>query len=156
MKLDSFLETVLSKWRYRKAKNFIRDKKIILEIGCGAKASFLRNLAKFNDKKLIGIDPRIDESIPLSANFILIKKRVIDRIDLTDNSIERVIMLAVLEHLDKPQEIVNEIYRLLKIILIGKNWKIWRGRPVSPKQNTIISNWAAIIFLSPINNEQIH
>jgi len=113
MKLDSFLETVLSKWRYRKAIDFIRDKKVILEIGCGAKALFLRSLTKSNDKKLIGIDPRADENIPLSANFVLIKKKVIDKIDLTDNSIEGTIMLAVLEHLDKPQEIINEIYRLL-------------------------------------------
>lgn len=113
MKLESFFETALSKWRYWKAKDFIRDKKIILEIGCGARASSLRKLAKFNDKKLIGIDPRINENIPLSDNFVLINKKVIDKIDLADNSVEGVMMLAVLEHLDRPQKVMDEIYRIL-------------------------------------------
>lgn len=113
MKLDSFFENILSKWRYWKTRDFIRDKKIILEIGCGAKALFLRELAGFNGKKLIGIDPRIDENILLSNNFVLIKKKIIDRIDLADNSVNGVMMLAVLEHLDRPQKVMDEIYRIL-------------------------------------------
>lgn len=108
------LEGIFSKWRYRKISEIIREKEIILEIGCGSQASFLKFLSKNKDKKLFGIDPKLREDIDKLNNLTLIRDRVIDRINLPDNFVDCAIMLAVLEHLDKPGEVVSEIYRILK------------------------------------------
>lgn len=112
MRLDYFLEEILSRWRYLKVKKIIQDKQTILEIGCGAKASFLRSLPE--DKKLIGIDPKIREDINQKENLTLIREKAIDRINLSNNSTDCVIMLAVLEHLERPEQIIKEIYRILR------------------------------------------
>lgn len=108
------LEGLLSNWRQKKALQVVKDKKNILEIGCGQKASFLMFLSKDKDKELIGINPQIDDKIIKPDNLTLIKGSLIDKINLADNSVDCVVMLAVLEHLDYPQEIVNEVYRVLK------------------------------------------
>lgn len=108
------LEGLLSNWRRKKAFKVVRDKKNILEIGCGKKAPFLMFLSKDKDKKLIGIDPQIDDKIIRPDNLILIKDNLVDKIDLADNSVDGVVMLAVLEHLDYPLEIINEVYRVLR------------------------------------------
>ncbi|MFH1551672.1 MAG: methyltransferase domain-containing protein [bacterium] len=110
----SLLEGILSKWRYGKMAELIKDKEIILEIGCGEKASFLKSLAKDKSKKLIGIDPQINNQISEFNNLTLIKENLLDKINLSDNSVDCAIVAAVLEHLDYPQEIINEIYRILK------------------------------------------
>lgn len=107
------LEGILAKWRYQKAWKIVKDKKNILEIGCGANASFLRSLAQLPNKKLIGLDPKLKKNIPQSKNIFLIKEKVFDRLNFEDNSFDCVIMLAVLEHLDKPGEIIEEIHRVL-------------------------------------------
>lgn len=108
------LEGVLSSWRYRKISKILINKKVILEIGCGPQAEFLRHLAKDKNKKIIGLDPKIKEELSESGNLTLIKKKIIDKINLNDNSIDAVIMLAVLEHLDEPRKIISEVYRILK------------------------------------------
>lgn len=108
------LEGVLSKWRYIKVADITKERKAILEIGCGKKASFLRSLIDLPDKKLIGIEPQLNQKYLKFGNLTLIKKDLTDKINLPDNSVDCVIMLAVLEHLDYPQEIINEIYRILE------------------------------------------
>ena len=108
------LEGVLSKWRYIIVSDIVKKRKAILEIGCGQKASFLRSLTNLSDKKLIGIEPRLNQKCLKLGNLTLIKEDLTDKINLTDNSVDCVIMLAVLEHLGYPQEIINEIYRILK------------------------------------------
>ncbi len=107
-------EGILSKWRYKKIFKLVSNKKAILEIGCGPQAFFLRSLASQRNKKLIGIDPKLERNLSLPDNLTLIKEKIIDKINLANDSVDCVIMLAVLEHLDKPSQVLNEVYRILK------------------------------------------
>lgn len=107
------LEGLLSNWRQKKVFKAVNGKTNILEIGCGKEASFLRSLSKDKNKKLLGINPQLNDKIIKPDNLTLIEGNVFDKINLADNSVDCVIMLAVLEHLDYSQEIINEAYRIL-------------------------------------------
>ncbi|MBU2528609.1 MAG: class I SAM-dependent methyltransferase [Candidatus Omnitrophota bacterium] len=83
--------------RYSNVKKYIIPSERLLDIGCGD-AYFLQ---KINCREKYGIDKLMGEEIT-------------DKLDFPDNYFDYITMLAVIEHVKKPDEIISEIHRALK------------------------------------------
>ena len=116
-KEDTMEEPILESFLRKKRMNMVLPiiKKYpnskLLDIGCG-----------FNYKFLLEVEPYISEGygidfkVPELKNGKIKTKRIKlnDKLPFHENSFDFVIMLAVLEHLNQPIEIVKEIERILK------------------------------------------
>jgi len=106
------LDSILRYLRQKKIISYIPDGSIICDIGCGKKAYFLKkvsSLIRFGfgfDKNILPYkDSKLElRNINLEEASLFLKK----------NSIDIVTMMAVLEHLNNPQNILKEIFRILK------------------------------------------
>ncbi len=120
-KIDFFIQ----KKRIKLIEKHVLPDSYILDIGCGY---YPQNLINLENKivKAVGIDKDTpDKSV--SAKISLIKTEVSKTLPLPDNEFGCVLMLAVLEHLDYPEKIIHECYRVLKpggrlIITIPSNY----------------------------------
>jgi ubiquinone/menaquinone biosynthesis C-methylase UbiE len=109
--MNSFFDKLLRQWRCRKVIKHIPKDSVICDIGCGEKAFFLKAVSR-SIKKGIGLD---EKAAAYADSKLEIKKcRLSAAVPLEDESCDVVTMMAVLEHLSKPQEILNECSRILK------------------------------------------
>lgn len=107
----SFLDKFLRWWRFKKVERLIPRNSIICDIGCGKDAYLLKKIfEKINYG--IGFDKNIENS--KSSKLELKKLQVFENIPLEKESCDVLTMMAALEHLDYPQEVLKESFRLLK------------------------------------------
>lgn len=90
--------------RYLRARNtekYLSKKKwgSILDVGCGDGYFLRRCEGKFKER--YGLD-------------LMLGDKIEKKLDFPDNSFDTVTMLAVIEHLDYPKDIIAEISRILK------------------------------------------
>ncbi len=107
MLLDDFIRFL----RTKKVLKYIPPGAILFDLGCGKDAHLL-NLLKKKIKQGIGIDKKV-----LSREFDnlkLIKMDLRKQIPLANESVDYLTILAVLEHLDYPEEVLKECHRVLK------------------------------------------
>jgi ubiquinone/menaquinone biosynthesis C-methylase UbiE len=108
---EPFLEPILRWMRLRKVIAEIPDRSTVLDIGCGTKAALLKAIEP-KIKKGVGIDFKVPEfSTPTLKTF---QTHLEERLPFTDHSFDVVTMLAVLEHIEYEEQILKEIYRVLK------------------------------------------
>jgi 2-polyprenyl-3-methyl-5-hydroxy-6-metoxy-1,4-benzoquinol methylase len=84
----------------------------LLDVGCGVEAKLLRELEPHIEKG-VGIDfkaPRVH-----TAKIQTIVATLDDKLPFETGSFDVVTMLAVLEHLEKPDEMLREIARVLRV-----------------------------------------
>lgn len=105
------IEPLLRKLRMRPVVARIKPGEVLVDVGCDDPPL---TLLAFQDQfdQLIGLDiavkDRSEGKIALKyANFD-------DKIPLASNTADTITMLAVLEHLDYPEAIVKELYRIAK------------------------------------------
>lgn len=109
--MDYFFDKIICYFRYRKVLKYISVDSVIFDIGCGAGGKFLKSISPMI-KYGIGIDKN---AIIYQDNKIELKKcNVINSIPFQSEKADIITMLAVLEHLEKPQNILNEVFRILK------------------------------------------
>lgn len=108
------MEPILRRMRIGKVLKEIRQVPgcTLLDVGCGFNHKFLSTIKPYIQHGT-GIDFKVPEVI--SDKIITIQARLDDTLPFEDNSFDIVTMLAVLEHLDRPDEICAEIARVLKI-----------------------------------------
>jgi ubiquinone/menaquinone biosynthesis C-methylase UbiE len=110
---EPFLEPLLRQMRIRLVFPVIRQYPdcTLLDIGCGWEARLLKAVEPF-----IGRGEGIDWKAPNLRTEKLFTRQVTlsDALPCPDDSFDIVTMLAVLEHLSHPKEIVGEIARVLK------------------------------------------
>jgi len=94
----------------RQVLKLISPESIIVDVGCGRKASFLRSISS-RVKKAYGIDLEIPET-SIEGNLELIRGDA-DALPLSDSSADAVTMIDVAEHLD-PMRVFLECKRVLK------------------------------------------
>jgi len=116
----SFLDKLIQKMRINKIKNFIDfNNKDIVDTWCWFNAVFLQNILKnSNIKSLTAVDLKLNSEL----NNIWIKTVESDlnkKIDLIDNSIDIIVSMAILEHLENPVWYLENIFRILK-----KDWTL--------------------------------
>ena len=110
----SLLDTIIFKIRFKKIQKYITDTDVLVDLGCGYNAESIHFLhTKFKFKKIIGIDLNVNKN--KNGNTIVLKQgNLNDTLDILDNSVDVVLSLAVLEHLDNPLHNLKEISRVLK------------------------------------------
>ncbi len=109
--MNSFLDVFLRWIRIRKIRPHLPPGAILCDIGCGPHAQLLRDLKSYI-KEGIGLDKKISES--REGNITLKNIFVEHELPMTDKSVDTVTLLAVLEHLLRPVEILKEAKRILK------------------------------------------
>ena len=107
MLLDNFIRFL----RIKKVKKYIPKNVVLCDLGCGPTAFFL-NLLKTKIEKGVGIDKKIKQVS--RENLKLINFEIQKQILLPDKSIDCLTMLAVLEHLNYPEQVLKECWRVLK------------------------------------------
>ncbi len=124
--IEESLEPLTRYFRFRKGINEITKSKpvILIDLGCGPNISFYRYAKKkgVNFRQYIGIDPRINiNTINRFKNkeVKLIKKSLKKFIPLSEESADYIVGFAFLEHIEYPEEILNQSLKILK-----KNGKV--------------------------------
>lgn len=105
--MDKFLRWL----RIRKIRPHIPKSAVLCDIGCGPGAQLLRDLSRYI-KEGIGLDKKVEAR--RFGNIMLKNVELLEELPLPDKSADIVTMLAVLEHLEKPVEILREVKRILK------------------------------------------
>jgi len=111
----TFLDRILSFTRFNKIKKYIPKNSVVCDLGCG----YGKNLKKLKKMGLLksgyGIDKNADET--LKDNTIKYIKLDVTKnnLPLKTNSVDNVIMLAVIEHL-KEVDAHNLLLRINKIL----------------------------------------
>lgn len=113
--MDSFLDKFLDKFfrqeRFNKIKKHIVKNSIVCDLGCGKDAQFLKNISGFIGRG-IGLDGAVEDykDSKLELKNIKIEKHLA----LSNESCDVITMVAFIEHLANPQEVLNECFRCLK------------------------------------------
>ena len=127
---EQILEPILRYLRKRRVLPIIKQFKncTVLDVGCGWEARLLKDVEPYISKG-IGLDFKAPEIN--TSKIQTIKCTLCDKLPFEDNSFDVVTMLAVLEHLNEPQKMVNEVFRVLKKdgIFCGTVPSIW-SKPV--------------------------
>lgn len=115
---EALLEPFARYLRYKKGLAKIPKTKplILADLGCGPKIRFYKFAIKkkIKIKHYIGIDPLL-KNLEIKIDGVrLINKPMINSIPLSPQSVDILTGFAVLEHLDNPQAILNDVYRVLK------------------------------------------
>jgi ubiquinone/menaquinone biosynthesis C-methylase UbiE len=124
-KIDFFIQ----KKRIKLIEKHVPPDSYVLDIGCGYYPQNLINLEN-KIKKAVGIDKDIPDKT-FSSKISFIKADIGEKLPLPDNEFDCILILAVLEHLEHPEEIIRECYRILRpggrlIITIPTNY----SRPI--------------------------
>lgn len=108
---EPFLEKVLRRLRLKKVMPYINHGQRICDIGCGCHFALLKNISNIS-KECIGIDKKVPN---MSFSNINIKRMFLNEsLPLKDESVDIVTMLATLEHFENEEEILKEVFRILR------------------------------------------
>src|SRR3989338_2879769 len=100
--------------RTRPLIKYFHDCQKVLELGCGYNAPLLTWLStRFRSGQLVGIDLSVNHNLGKSR-ISIIAANVDNALPIDSASMDIVISLALLEHLEQPQQFLNEAYRVLK------------------------------------------
>lgn len=107
---EPLLEPILRRLRINKVKPHIAPGSSLLDIGCGQGILLrqIKNLIKHG----VGLDQKAKGF--LEDNLEIRSCRLRDHLPFNSNSFDVVTMLAVLEHLELPETILKETWRVLK------------------------------------------
>lgn len=108
---EKFLEIFLSRLRFRRVMRYIPNNARVLDLGCGFYGNFLGRI-KDKISSGVGIDISVNKAIN-NHKIKLLKHDLNNPLPFNDNQFDIVVSLANLEHLDNPQQMFNEIYRVL-------------------------------------------
>lgn len=104
-------------WDYRdqKALELLdNDDRVIVDIGCGEGLTLAKAIHMFPGSRVFGLDI-LDENVDICLQHELpCMKGNLYQIDLPEESVDAVIFMEVIEHLETPDRAIFEIYRILK------------------------------------------
>lgn len=106
---EPFLEKILQFLRFRKVFPFVRKNFKVLDIGCGYTGTFLKSISSDIDEG-VGIDISVSKN-SIAENIKLIPQK---SARLPNNYFDLVTCLAVVEHLEKPTNLLTTAYKSLK------------------------------------------
>lgn len=110
---EALLEPLLRRMRLARVRPWLLKGRTndLLDVGCGWEARLLHELEPFISRG-VGIDFKAPDL--KSSKLSTISARLSDRLPFEAASFDVVTMLAVLEHLERPRDIVSEIGRILR------------------------------------------
>jgi ubiquinone/menaquinone biosynthesis C-methylase UbiE len=107
---EALLEPLLRQFRLRKISSCIPKNSILLDVGCGKNATFLKFISG-NINYGIGVDFKVNDS--KFSNIQTTQLKFDSKLPFDDNSFSIVTMLAVLEHIENEEQVLKEVYRVL-------------------------------------------
>jgi SAM-dependent methyltransferase len=108
---ESILDKLIRKLRLDQVISQISSQSVVVDIGCGYNAKLLTDLKK-HIKLGIGIDQKVEFE---TQDNITLKKLTLDnKLPVEDNIADVVTLLAVIEHVKYPEELIQESFRVLK------------------------------------------
>jgi len=114
----SLLDIIILKLRENKIKTIVKlEWKIVADTWSWYNAYFLQSI-KNKIKLWYAIDLNINNNLKIN-NIKTIKSNLNNKINLKNNSIDIVISMAILEHLENPKQYLKEIKRILT-----KEWEL--------------------------------
>lgn len=94
--------------------NLVKNRENIVDIGCGEGILLEQLIKKFPKKEIFGIDGE-KENIAICKKYNLdVRFGSVYKLPLEDSSIDCIIFMEVIEHLDRPDQAIREISRVLK------------------------------------------
>ena len=85
-----------------------------IDLGCGEGLTLQKLIHRFPVSEIIRID-LFEENVAIChENYLPVRKGDVYALDVPDNSLDAVLFLEVLEHLDRPEMAIAEIHRILK------------------------------------------
>lgn len=105
------IEPLLRRFRFEKIKSFLPDGGVLVDIGCNDPPFTIEQVRQKMDF-CIGIDTEVQNT--LAKNYELKRVFINKKIPVESELANAITMLAVLEHLDYPQAVVSDCYRILK------------------------------------------
>ena len=128
-KVDHFI----ARMRFRAALPHVRANARVCDLGCGLEAAFL-HFAADRIASGVGVDDQVKESPERdNGSFRLVHADITSPLPLPTASFDHVVMLAVFEHLPKPEPVLREAHRLL--IPGGTLIMTWPSAMVDPILN---------------------
>ncbi len=122
---EAYLEHFLRQMRKKQVlREFPKKEKIsLLDIGCGWNAELLRDLES-HIYRGVGVDFKAPNIA--TPKITTLKVHLNQELPFKNDEFEVVTLIAVLEHLDNPKEVLSEIQRVLKkdgvLILTTPSW----------------------------------
>ncbi len=107
---EPYLEPLLRWMRLRRVMRHIPNDSILLDVGCGRSAAFLKAISPYI-RQGVGVDFKVENT--RFNNIEITQLRLENYLPFEDSSFNVVTMLAVLEHIDNERQILNEICRVL-------------------------------------------
>lgn len=108
---EPWLEPILRRFRFNKVLKHIKENSLVVDIGCGHTPHLLNRLEKYI-KSGVGVDQLIHNQ--KIGKIKLVSAMLDEKIPLPKNKADHVTLIAVLEHLEKPDELLLETRRILK------------------------------------------
>ncbi len=109
---EPLLEPLLRRFRLLKVMPYVLKGQPLLDIGCGASATFLQAVAPHISEGH-GVDFKVNNG-KINDNIYTKKLTFLDRLPFDDAQFSTVTMLAVLEHISNEAGMINEVYRVLR------------------------------------------
>lgn len=106
------LEKFLSRFRFQKIAKHIPEGAALLDLGCGFSGSLLKNVEK-RISRGVGLDISVENN-PYNSKLELREYDLNCPLPFSDNEFDIVASLANLEHLENPEQSLEEICRVLK------------------------------------------
>lgn len=103
-------------WDYRDREilKCIRDERIIVDIGCGEGILMEKIIQRLSDVKIFGIDPSSENVSICKKHCLEVYAGSVYELPLDDYSVDCVLFIEVIEHLDQEGLAIKEIKRVLK------------------------------------------
>lgn len=111
MKKVTLFEPIFQELRIRKVLPYLKKGGVLVDIGCDQPQVFIDRV-KDDMTLCIGIDAVVDAYT--YENVRILHQTLRKKVTLPSNSADVVTMMAVLEHMSSPIEIVQECFRILK------------------------------------------
>lgn len=108
---ETFLDKFFRWIRFKKVIKHIPDNSFVCDIGCGKRPYFLNKVSS-KIKRGVGFDKKTEDYF--NGKIETRKVELVKNIPFESNYFDAVTLIAVLEHLNFPEAIISESFRILK------------------------------------------
>ncbi len=107
---EELLEPIFRKIRIGVVKKYLDKDSVFCDVGCG-NGTFLKTISPYISRGY-GFDKKVSEHA--DGNLVFENAYIDEKIPLESGSVDCVTLIAVLEHLEKPESVLVECNRILK------------------------------------------